>query len=65
MSKKNFVIADFICPYEESRKIFKPDYLIWMNTIKRGDYQHLIKPFKSLKNLILKLVAKMQSFIQN
>jgi len=35
-SKKKFVIADFVCPYEEGRKIFKPDYLIWMNTIKRG-----------------------------
>jgi len=35
-TKKKFVIADFICPYNEGRKIFKPDYLIWMDTIKKG-----------------------------
>ena len=33
---KKIVIADFICPYNEGRKIFKPDYLIWMDTIKKG-----------------------------
>ena len=30
------VICDFVAPTENSRLSFKPDYLIWLNTIKRG-----------------------------
>ena len=30
------VICDFVAPTENSRLSFKPDYLIWMNTIKEG-----------------------------
>tara|TARA_Y100001970_G_C14246477_1_gene868645 strand:- start:884 stop:1330 length:447 start_codon:yes stop_codon:yes gene_type:complete len=32
------VVADFICPTLETRKIFKADYTIWMNTIEKSDY---------------------------
>jgi adenylylsulfate kinase len=34
--KKEFVIADFICPFEEGRKFFNPDYIIWVDTIEKG-----------------------------
>ena len=27
----NFVICDFVCPTEETRAIFNPDYIIWVN----------------------------------
>ena len=30
------VICDFVAPTEQSRLSFKPDYLIWLNTIKEG-----------------------------
>ena len=30
------VICDFVAPTENSRLSFKPDYLIWLNTIKEG-----------------------------
>ena len=36
--KNKFVIADFICPYQSGRNFFAPDYLIWMDTIKKGRY---------------------------
>ena len=48
-SKKKFIIADFVCPYEEGRKIFKPDYLIWMDTIKRGRLPTFDKTFQKPK----------------
>ena len=32
----NNVIADFICPTPEARKIFPADYIIWVDTIKEG-----------------------------
>lgn len=34
--KKEFVIADFICPFKEGRKLFNPDYIIWVDTIEKG-----------------------------
>ena len=37
--KKGFhVIADFVCPTQEARKLFDPDILIWMNTIKQSRF---------------------------
>ena len=31
----NNVIADFICPTPEARKIFPADYIIWVDAIQR------------------------------
>ena len=61
-SKKSFVIADFICPYEEGRKIFKPDYLIWMNTIKRGRLSTFNKTFEKPKKFDFKINKKNAKF---
>ena len=61
-SKKSFVIADFICPYEEGRKIFKPDYLIWMNTIKRGRLSTFNKTFQKPKKFDFKINNKNAKF---
>ena len=33
------VIADFICPIEETRKNFNADYIIWVDTIKEGRFE--------------------------
>ena len=30
------VICDFVAPSENARLLFKPDYLIWLDTIKEG-----------------------------
>ena len=30
------VICDFVAPTENARLLFKPDYLIWLDTIKEG-----------------------------
>ncbi len=55
-SKKMYVVADFVCPYEKGRKIFKPDYLIWMDTIKKGRFSTFDKTFESPKkyDLVIK-----------
>ena len=48
--EKNYVIADFICPTPETRNLFPADYVIWVNTIKKGVFedtnQMFIKPKK-------------------
>ncbi len=46
----NNVIADFICPTPEARKLFPADYIIWVDTIKAGRFedtnQMFVKPEK-------------------
>ena len=46
----NNVIADFICPTPEARKLFSADYTIWVDTIKEGRFedtnQMFVKPEK-------------------
>jgi adenylylsulfate kinase len=32
-------VADFVCPTEEARKVFAPDFTVWMDTISRGRYE--------------------------
>jgi adenylylsulfate kinase len=46
----NNVIADFICPTPEARKLFPADYIIWVDTIRKGRFedtnQMFVKPEK-------------------
>ena len=39
------VIADFICPTPEARKLFPADYVIWVDTIKEGRFDDTNKMF--------------------
>ena len=32
----NHVVADFICPTPEARNLFHSDYIVWVDTIKKG-----------------------------
>ena len=34
----NYVVADFICPTPEARDLFPADYIIWVDTIKKGRF---------------------------
>ena len=49
-SEGNNVIADFICPTPEARKLFPADYVVWVDTIKAGRFddtnQMFVKPDK-------------------
>ena len=46
----NNVIADFICPTPEARTLFPADYIIWVDTIKKGRFDDtnamFVKPKK-------------------
>ena len=46
----NYVIADFICPTPEARSLFPADYIIWVDTIKKGRFDDtnamFVKPKK-------------------
>ena len=32
-------VTDFVCPTEEARLVFNPDFTVWMDTIKSGRYE--------------------------
>ena len=57
-SKKKYVVADFVCPLPEQFKIFKPDFIIWMDTIKKCRYENMNKMFKKPKNYDLRFKKK-------
>jgi len=41
------VVADFICPTEQTRSQFKADYTVWMDTVKEGRYEDTNKMFEN------------------
>ena len=44
------VVADFICPTEETRKQFDANYTVWMDTIKEGRFEDTNKMFEAPTN---------------
>ena len=57
-SKKKYVVADFVCPMQEQIKIFKPDYIFWMDTIKKSRFKSMNKIFRKPKKFDLKFTEK-------
>lgn len=45
-SHSRFVICDFICPTKETRDLFQPDIVIFMDTIKEGRFEDTNKIFE-------------------
>ena len=43
---ERIVICDFICPTSETRKMFNPDIVIWLDTIKEGRFDDTNKLFE-------------------
>ena len=41
----SYVVADFICPTPEARKLFPADFIIWVDTIKKGRFDDTNKMF--------------------
>tara|TARA_B100000029_G_scaffold304608_1_gene297495 strand:- start:316 stop:1071 length:756 start_codon:yes stop_codon:yes gene_type:complete len=39
------VIADFVCPTPKARELFNPDFIIWVDTIKKGRFEDTNKIF--------------------
>ena len=41
----DYLVADYICPPPQTRKLFNADYVIWVNTIKEGRFDDTNKMF--------------------
>ena len=44
-SQGHHVVADFVCPTPEARSLFPSDYVIWVDTIKKGRFDDTNKMF--------------------
>ena len=46
----NYVVCDFICPTPKARELFNADFIVWVDTIKKGKYDDtnamFVKPKK-------------------
>jgi adenylylsulfate kinase len=40
-----YVVADFICPTPKARDMFNADYIVWVDTIKKGRFEDTNKIF--------------------
>jgi len=52
------VVADFICPTPEARKLFNPDYIVWVDTIEKGKYEDTNKLFVNPKKYNFKVTSQ-------
>ena len=75
-SKNKIIVADFVCPLKKQLDIFKPDIIVWMDTIKKGRFESMNKMFKpptrfhlrikkkELKHNLKKLNNKLENFFK-
>lgn len=42
----DYIIFDFICPTNETRKLVSPNYIIYMDTIEKSNYEDTDKVFE-------------------
>jgi len=52
------VIADFVCPTEQTRADFGADYIVWMDTIKEGRFEDTNKMFEPPKKYDFRVTHK-------
>lgn len=60
--KDDNVVVDFVCPTHKTREIFNPDFIIWMDTIRKGRYDDTNKLFENPKNYDLRIKEKNADF---
>ena len=47
VSRGEVAIADFVCPTNETRNIYQPDLVVWMNTIDEGRFEDTNRIFET------------------
>jgi adenylylsulfate kinase len=52
------VVADFVCPLPNLREKFNPEFLIWMDTIKKGRFEDTNQMFVPPENFNVRVTEK-------
>ena len=58
LKKGNYAIADFVAPTNNSREIFNPDFIIWLDTINKGRFEDTNKIFTKPERYDLRVTSK-------
>ena len=58
IDKNKNVVADFVCPTPLTRSNFNADYVIWMDTIKKGRFDDTNKMFVKPKRFDFRITEK-------
>ena len=59
LSTKKYAIADFVCPTYLLRTEFRPDWIIWLDTIDEGRFEDTNKKFKAPSDYDFRLSYEM------
>lgn len=62
LNDNKHVIADFVCPTEKTRADFNADFVIWMNTIKKGRFEDTNLMFEPPKKYNIRVSSKNAEF---
>ena len=62
VSEGKNVVADFICPTNETRNEFKADIIIWVDTIKKGRFEDTNILFEPPKNYDFRVTTQDAKF---
>ena len=54
----HYVIADFVAPTPEARKLFPADYIIWVDTIKKGRFEDTNQMFVNPEKFDFKVTTQ-------
>ena len=54
----HYIIADFIAPTPEARKLFPADFTIWVDTIKKGRFEDTNQMFVEPENFDFKVTTQ-------
>ena len=46
-SHGRFVICDFVCPTKTTREYFDADFVVWMDTVKKGRFENTNRIFQN------------------
>ena len=58
LDNNRIVVADFICPTEQTRADFDADYTVWMDTIKEGRFEDMNKMFREPTEYNFRVTSK-------
>lgn len=57
ISSSEHVVADFVCPLQETRDIFAPDFIVFMNTIDAGRFENTNTIFQKPREVDVEFVS--------
>ena len=52
------VVVDFFCPIPKGRQLFNPDYIVWVDTIKKGRFEDTNKIFVKPEKYDFHVISK-------